>query len=66
MQLQSVRSCIASDFVVLVLSPPRRTVLVIVIVIEVTVKGHLFTYDQLDFIELKSKVVRMVALLSTT
>jgi hypothetical protein len=34
--------------------------------IEVTVKGHLFTCDQLDFIELKSKVVRMVALLSTT
>ena len=29
-------------------------------------KGHLFTRDQLDFIELKSKVVRMVALLSTT
>ena len=29
-------------------------------------KGHLFTCDQLDFIELKSKVVRMVALLSTT
>ncbi len=27
LQLQSMRSCLASDFVVLVLSPPRRTVL---------------------------------------
>jgi hypothetical protein len=27
LQLQSMRSCFASDFVVLVLSPPRRTVL---------------------------------------
>ena len=31
LQLQSVRSCILSDFIVLVLSPPRRTVLVLVI-----------------------------------
>jgi hypothetical protein len=31
LQLQSMRSCILSDFIVLVLSPPRRTVLVLVI-----------------------------------
>ena len=57
------RSCLASDFVVLVLS---ETVLVIVIELRQARRSTFWAVMDLAFVEHKSKPVRMVAMLSTT
>ena len=61
--MTTVVTCLASDFVVLVLS---ETVLVLAIESRQPRRSTFWAVIGLVFIELKSKPVRMVALLSTT
>jgi hypothetical protein len=58
-------SYVASCFVVLVLSPPQRTVLVIVIESRQQRQTPFSTTNDSTFIEIKSQLVRIVAMLST-
>ena len=62
---KQLRQTRPQDPIVLVLSPPRRTVLVIVIESRQQRQTPFSTTNDSTFIEIKSQLVRIVAMLST-